>query len=285
MENSEFMDVSQSRLDAWFSEAFEVSVLFAACAHLAPAHWNHPSLPNYHWRLYRNTISGAELIVDNHPLTLLSDSIYLVAPHQSLSSRNEMQFDQIYIHFDLTYAMSTPFEKLIAPVTQVPLSPLLSQMIDCMSRQLDQTPNNDIISNCMAKALIFQTFAEWFVSLPIATIKQYADMVSLVAPILPALHVLEKEPYEPIKNKILAQLCLLSEDHFIHVFTKAVGMPPRQYQLRTRLALAAQMLMFTKASIEQIAEKLCFTDRFYFSRLFKRETGHTPAEFRGGQRY
>jgi transcriptional regulator GlxA family with amidase domain len=143
-----------------------------------------------------------------------------------------------------------------------------------------QRPENDIVANCLSKALVFQAFAEWFDTLPDNAANIYLETMRAVEPVLPALKMLDESLEKAIDNKTLARCCLMSEDHFIHVFGKAIGLPPRKHQLKRRLALAAQMLLFTDDSIELIAEKLSFNDRFYFSRKFTEETGHSPAMFR-----
>ena len=76
-------------------------------------------------------------------------------------------------------------------------------------------------------------------------------------------------------------------DHFgmsVPALTAALkrkfGKTPYQYYLSVKIELAKKMLATGKTSVEDIAERLCFTDRTHFSKLFKRETGMSPAQFR-----
>ena len=43
---------------------------------------------------------------------------------------------------------------------------------------------------------------------------------------------------------------------------------------------ARRLLQYTDESAARIATQLGFADASYFSRYFRRETGHTPTEFR-----
>jgi len=63
-------------------------------------------------------------------------------------------------------------------------------------------------------------------------------------------------------------------------FTKALGHSPHHYILQARLDLAKQMLVTTKAPIEQIAHATGFASPSHLSMTFRRLTGHRPGEFR-----
>lgn len=64
------------------------------------------------------------------------------------------------------------------------------------------------------------------------------------------------------------------------VLKRKFGKTPYQYYLSVKMDLAKNMLSSGKTSVDDIAERLCFTDRTHFSKLFKRETGLSPAAFR-----
>ncbi|OKP87505.1 AraC family transcriptional regulator [Paenibacillus helianthi] len=74
----------------------------------------------------------------------------------------------------------------------------------------------------------------------------------------------------------------LSRGHFFELFRKSAGCSPVQYMNRFRLNRAKEDLLHTSLSITEIAGKYHFSSVHYFSRLFHRETGQTPREFRSG---
>lgn len=65
-----------------------------------------------------------------------------------------------------------------------------------------------------------------------------------------------------------------------NIIKRKFGKTPYQYYLSVKISLAKNMLSSSQASVEDIAARLCFTDRTHFSKLFKRETGMSPAQFR-----
>jgi AraC-like DNA-binding protein len=72
----------------------------------------------------------------------------------------------------------------------------------------------------------------------------------------------------------------MSENHFIRRFRQAIGLTPASFIQQKRLAAAAQLLLYTDESIDAIALKTGFSDRFYFSRAFRRAMGRPPATYR-----
>ena len=66
------------------------------------------------------------------------------------------------------------------------------------------------------------------------------------------------------------------------IIKRKFGKTPYQYYLAVKINLAKHMLSSSQSSVEDIAARLCFTDRTHFSKLFKRETGLSPAQYRNG---
>jgi len=71
-----------------------------------------------------------------------------------------------------------------------------------------------------------------------------------------------------------------SESQTIRIFKKIFGVTPYTYVLGQKISFAKKLLVDTNLSIKEIATKLCFTDEYYFSNIFKEKTGKTPTEYR-----
>jgi transcriptional regulator GlxA family with amidase domain len=78
----------------------------------------------------------------------------------------------------------------------------------------------------------------------------------------------------------MVRLSGLPERSFIRRFSKAAGMTPLNYVHALRLEEAKQMLETTDLPIEAIASEMGYEDASFFGRLFRRETGLTPAHYR-----
>jgi len=85
---------------------------------------------------------------------------------------------------------------------------------------------------------------------------------------------------ENITIDAMAEMTCLSKDHFIRLFKSECGQSPLQYINHRKVELAETLLATTDYSIKQIADRLSFSDSSYFTRLFHKITGTTPAAYR-----
>lgn len=72
----------------------------------------------------------------------------------------------------------------------------------------------------------------------------------------------------------------ISRSHLQALFKKEVGISPYEYHLNRKFEKAKELLIQSTFSIESIAQRLAFRNRFHFSSEFKRRTGVPPGEFR-----
>lgn len=87
--------------------------------------------------------------------------------------------------------------------------------------------------------------------------------------------------HTPIED--YAAMCYMSKYQFAHAFKSLIGVSPHAYQERIVLMKAQDLLLNSELSITEIAKVLGFTDIYYFSRFFKRQTDKSPSEFRKTQ--
>ena len=85
---------------------------------------------------------------------------------------------------------------------------------------------------------------------------------------------------EPVTLSQMAGAAFLSPRHFARKFEEALGLSPLEYLRKFRLNQARNLLATSDQTAGKIALDCGFEDAAYFSRLFKREWGHTPGEFR-----
>jgi len=78
----------------------------------------------------------------------------------------------------------------------------------------------------------------------------------------------------------LAKQAELSRAHFSVLFHRIIGMPPKSYLLHVRLTHAAQLLVQSELSIEEIAKRCGFAYPEHLHRLFKSHNGVSLQAYR-----
>jgi len=95
-----------------------------------------------------------------------------------------------------------------------------------------------------------------------------------------AIIYIKDNAYRPIKVGDIAKVAGLSlrvlQDHF----RKSLGYTPQDEIRRVRIARAKELLLDTDLNLDEIAEKVSFTDLSYLIRIFRDATGLTPGNYR-----
>ena len=86
--------------------------------------------------------------------------------------------------------------------------------------------------------------------------------------------------HQSINLQDLASTSGSSTDYFRHQFQKRFGLAPREFILQERIKGIKFMLATTDKPIKEIAERFSFEDSSHLVRVFKKETGMSPSEYR-----
>ena len=78
----------------------------------------------------------------------------------------------------------------------------------------------------------------------------------------------------------LAEMLSLSQAHFSRAFKASTGLAPYRWQLDSRIRRAQELLLHTRASLDQVAEATGFADGVHLGRTFRKHIGVTPAVWR-----
>ena len=81
----------------------------------------------------------------------------------------------------------------------------------------------------------------------------------------------------------LAEVAGITRDTLSREFSRDCGITLKQYLTRELILRAENLLLAPKTSARSVAEKLNFNDEYYFSRFFKKNTGHTPGQYRASR--
>lgn len=94
------------------------------------------------------------------------------------------------------------------------------------------------------------------------------------------LRYIEDHYSEQIRLSDLAELAGITEQHLCRLFKTNLEMRPMEFITRVRIMHAKEMLMFSEKPISEISAESGFQDSSYFSVVFKKYEGMSPAEFR-----
>lgn len=86
--------------------------------------------------------------------------------------------------------------------------------------------------------------------------------------------------HENISTRTLAEKFYLSESYICCLFKREIGISPIEHINNLRINEAEILLKNTTENITSIAMKLGFSDPNYFARIFKKQTGITPREYK-----
>ncbi|GAA6182656.1 AraC family transcriptional regulator [Shimia sp. NS0008-38b] len=137
----------------------------------------------------------------------------------------------------------------------------------------------DLIALKMSEAILAQAIRSFIESSDAQNWALGAFSDKNIARALDAFH---KAPAERWTVEMLANAAGMSRTGFAVQFQKLMLMSPMEYVTSWRMEIAKKVLQTGSASLTDAAEGAGYASDSAFTRAFKKETGHTPAEFRKG---
>ena len=97
-----------------------------------------------------------------------------------------------------------------------------------------------------------------------------------------AIRRMHGDPAQSWTVEALARESALSRSAFFTRFTRAVGVPPMEYLVAWRMALAKDLLRRSDHALAEIAERVGYGSASAFSTAFSRHVGQPPARYARG---
>ncbi len=91
-----------------------------------------------------------------------------------------------------------------------------------------------------------------------------------------SLREMHRDPARTWTVEQLAKAAALSRSAYFQRFTRAVGLPPMEYLLAWRMAIAKDLLSRKRMAVEQVAERVGYSSASTFSTAFARHVGRSP---------
>ena len=95
----------------------------------------------------------------------------------------------------------------------------------------------------------------------------------------PAIRQIHNDVARPWTVTQLARAATLSRSAFFDRFTRTVGIPPMEYLLTWRMALAKDLLRQPDTSLIEVAQRVGYSSASTFSTAFKRHQGQPPSRY------
>ncbi|GGX15952.1 AraC family transcriptional regulator [Streptomyces chryseus] len=167
-----------------------------------------------------------------------------------------------------------PLLHLPAELWDCPLMPALE---DEISRD---EPGQSVMLDRLLDLLLIATLRSWFSRPEAAAPAWYRAMGDPV--VGRALRLMQNDPAHPWTVAGLAAKAGVSRAGLARRFTELVGEPPMAYLTAWRLALAADLLRETEATVGAVARQVGYSGSFALSAAFKRVRGVSPQQYRNG---
>ena len=94
------------------------------------------------------------------------------------------------------------------------------------------------------------------------------------------LDYMERNIKNRMTSETLAENLFISSSAFSRLFKKNIGKSPSKYLTQLRIDKACNLLLHTNTSMDIIAEKCGFTDRYHLTKVFSKIKKTSPGAFR-----
>ena len=236
------------------------------------SNWNHESVDSPFWRFYHNPMPGCCLRFQGQEIPLSADKAVIIPAYTVFDCVGREPAAHFWIHFTLTRHGHVLLDSPAVIEVDECMKPLLKATIALHGQSGSELRNQQLYHS--TSALLHLGFSKIESQLTPGVSESLSDLLALI----------HGSPHSDLSNSFLAARSRMSVEKFIRWFREELGETPAAYVSRTRTKMASESLALTDKSIDQIAAEYGFPNRFYFSRVFAREVGCGPAEFRKRQR-
>jgi AraC-like DNA-binding protein len=262
------------------TESLHIRLLSAGYVRVAKWWMETDRLRNF-WRLYLNDDDGSSLKFPDQIHPMPARQVVLVPPGLEFECELKRPVMQVFTLFEfIGWPVEAALQLVPKPVT-LPRDPFTDGLVDQLRQELGESDAKlEPVLASRLKALIHLSIARVLADIPNERAGRLLRIAEGQQELLSVLHYIDKNLDKPLNNAKLAEIALTSESRFIRCFRDATGQTPGRYVQDRRLRRAAEVLVSTDQSIDEIAERCGFANRYYFTRVFSQRMGVPPARYR-----
>jgi len=237
--------------------------------------WNLVEATDAFWRLYWPTKGSARLSHAGTTLEVVPGGLYLIPPHTPFTTDCRHSVSKWFIHFTIAGHVGNlrPQIMVVSPTARM-LALLAatcpSQPKPRMSAGEDANRFLEIIE---LVTLVVQECLPQLGERP-----EFGPLGAKVS------QILRQRPKGKVTLGELARAAGLSERKLTELVTRMTGFTPIRYRLELRLNESMTLLRTSEATIDEVARRCGFPNRYYFTRMFSKHRYMTPAAFRRSAR-
>ncbi|MBO9620781.1 MAG: helix-turn-helix transcriptional regulator, partial [Niabella sp.] len=258
--------------------------------------WNWKNICSPFIRIHYIIRGTAKIISSDSSITLTEGMLYLTPSYKKHSYSCDGDLTLIYIHiYEVAGSNLSIFDLADLPMEIKP-DHLVKNLVHRLAKiNPDRELHNFDPKSYDYQSKLFQNIAHQNrlpLSLEMETqgilgqlLARFLERASSENPdtdsrILKALYTIHQNIDAPVSIGALSGVCALTEDHFIRLFKKEMGITPGKYIIQKKMERAQLLLLIRPTPVKELAYSLGFDNIPYFNRLFKKQTGFTPGSYR-----
>lgn len=229
--------------------------------------WDRKDVFTSCWRLYWNPDEGAELECSGERYSMNRDSFYVIPAGTVFSHRAEQPFDHFFLHFSLNTGIRCGSRIFEIPATEEIVGDIRKLLAGSNVQYRDFFRYSMLADLILLKVL--QLLPDEVMILAEKRDERIEKVCKYIAGHLDS----------DLSNQVLAKICGIEPVSFSRLFRSEIGLSPQYYIGERRIARACELFYDECYSIDEIAELTGFSNRYYFSRVFKKYMHISPAAF------
>jgi len=274
-----------------------LNINLLCCRYWWLVNWESQHMTFPYWRIYWNKSSGGIITFADRTIELNPEQIILIPPYTSFSSSikknslpetgynlegSRMEQDDVeksliemgaVLHLFIHFNLGMPFDFISPELFCFTVSGSLKEDLEELTLVLKQNPDEFSVSSSL---LIYK-----IIILTVSQIaKAYWNLTTTDQRMLKVLREIEDHLSEVLTNKRLAEVANMAINSFSRLFKEEIGIAPQQFVRERRIQKTSILLHHTAETMEEIAANSGFCDRFHLARVFKNNTGYSPAQYR-----
>ncbi len=273
----------------------EINIKLFCCRYWILDEWDCQDLSVPFWRIYYNSIEGAKINYQNCTTLLNKKSLIVIPPNtaftgmlnkdrsgdsENISGRKFLptddiagikkknKVDHLFIHFSLGF----PMDYTQPAIHTLKKSKSQARLIAAIQRTCIQQNHFGFFDGLKIISLISSCLLKLESSLPTphATDPRIATVMDVV----------HRDYNKPISNAAFAAMVNLAPNSFARLFKNATGITIQQYIAKKRIENALNLIHHSDKNMDEIAHECGFSDRFHFSKSFKKSLHVSPAYYK-----